>query len=122
VTQYYGAQVGQAGLKITQYSLRPDPPQRLGARNETRSFHAHPQSATPIDGGWLALGLGADSRSRLVSVTCRSRKTKRSATLLAHRAGGNQPHAGCSLVGGLHALIDDCLELLSPPTDKETGE
>lgn len=130
VTQYYDAEVGKAGLKITQYSLLSHVvklgPIRPG--DLAREMKLDPSTLTRnlrplIDAGWLALGLGPDSRSRLVSVTAAGREKQKEAQRHWRIAQeGINRTLGAARVAGLHALIDECLELLSPPTDGEPDE
>ena len=68
-----------------------------------------------IDAGWLELGPGADARSRLVSVTDAGREKRQEAQRRWRVAqeGINQT-LGPRRVVQLHALIDECMGLLSP--------
>lgn len=130
VAKHYDDEVGKTGLKGTQYSLlsyvtklgpiRPSDlaaEMKIGASTLTRNLRPL------IDAGWLALGPGADGRSRLVSVTPAGREKRQEAQRRWRVAqeGINQllgPHR----VVELHALIDECMELLSPHPDGEPDE
>jgi len=130
VAQHYDAEVGKTGLKGTQYSLlsyvcklgpiRPgDLAREMKVDASTLSRNMRPL----IDAGWLALGPGADGRSRLISATDAGRDKRHEAQRRWRVAqeGINQI-LGPQRVVGLHALIDDCLELLSPLPDGETDD
>jgi len=130
VAQHYDAEVGKTGLKTTQYSLlsyvvklgpiRPaDLAREMKVGPSTLSRNLRPL----IDAGWLELGPGADGRSRLVSVSFAGREKRQEAQRRWRVAqeGINQT-LGPRRVVELHALIDDCLALLSPLNDGEIDE
>ena len=130
VAQHYDAEVGKTGLKGTQYSLlsyvcklgpiRPgDLAREMKVDASTLSRNMRPL----VDAGWLALGPGADGRSRLVSATNAGRDKRQEAQRRWRVAqeGINQM-LGPQRVVQLHALIDDCLELLSPLPDGENDD
>jgi DNA-binding MarR family transcriptional regulator len=130
VAQHYDAEVGKTGLKTTQYSLlsyvlklgpiRPaDLAREMKVGPSTLSRNLRPL----IDAGWLVLGPGADARSRLVSVTEAGREKRQEAQRRWRVAqeGINQT-LGPRRVVELHALIDECLDLLSPLNDGEIDE
>jgi DNA-binding MarR family transcriptional regulator len=122
VAQHYDAEVGKTGLKGTQYSLlsyvakfgpiRPaDLAREMKIDASTLSRNLRPL----IDAGWLAMGPGVDGRSRLVSVTDEGREKRQEAQRrwrIAQEAINDI--VGKRRVVQLHALIDECLELLSP--------
>jgi DNA-binding MarR family transcriptional regulator len=122
VAQHYDAEVGKTGLKGTQYSLlsyvakfgpiRPaDLAREMKIDASTLSRNLRPL----MDAGWLAMGPGADRRSRLVSVTDEGREKRQEAQRrwrIAQEAINDI--VGRRRVVQLHALIDECLELLSP--------
>jgi DNA-binding MarR family transcriptional regulator len=130
VAQHYDAEVGKTGLKGTQYSLlsyvakfgpiRPaDLAREMKIDASTLSRNLRPL----IDAGWLAMGPGADRRSRLVSVTDEGREKR----LEAQRRWRVAQEAINDIVGTrrvvqLHALMDECLELLSPLPAGEIDE
>ena len=122
VAQHYDAEVGKTGLKGTQYSLlsyvvklgpiRPGDLARemkIGPSTLTRNLRPL------IDAGWLELGPGSDARSRIVSVTDSGREKRQEAQRRWRVAqeGINQT-LGPRRVVQLHALIDECMDLLSP--------
>jgi DNA-binding MarR family transcriptional regulator len=130
VAAHYDAEVGKTGLKGTQYSLlsyvvklgpiRPcdlADEMKIGPSTLTRNMRPL------IYAGWLELGPGADGRSRLLSVTPAGREKRQEAQRRWRIAqeGINQM-LGARRVVELHALIDECLELLSPHPDGETDE
>jgi DNA-binding MarR family transcriptional regulator len=130
VAQHYDAEVGKTGLKGTQYSLlsyvtklgpiRPgDLAREMKVDASTLSRNMRPL----IDAGWLVLGPGPDGRSRLISATDAGRDKRQEAQRRWRVAqeGINQT-LGPQRVVELHALIDDCLELLSPLSDGETDD
>jgi DNA-binding MarR family transcriptional regulator len=130
VAQHYDAEVGKTGLKGTQYSLlsyvakfgpiRPaDLAREMKIDASTLSRNLRPL----IDAGWLAMGPGADRRSRLVSVTDEGREKRQEAQRrwrVAQEAINDI--VGTRRVVQLHALMDECLELLSPLPAGEIDE
>jgi DNA-binding MarR family transcriptional regulator len=130
VAKHYDDEVGKTGLKGTQYSLlsyvvklgpiRPSDlaaEMKIGASTLTRNLRPL------IDAGWLELGPGADGRSRLVSVTPAGREKRQEAQ---RRWRVAQEHLNETLgprrVVELHALVDECMELLSPVPDGDPDE
>lgn len=130
VAQHYDAEVGKTGLKGTQYSLLsyavklgPIRPIDL-ARAMKISASTLTRNLRPlIDAGLLRLDPGVDGRSRLVSATDAGREKRQDAQRRWRIAqeGINQV-LGPRRVIELHALIDDCLELLSPMAEGATDE
>jgi DNA-binding MarR family transcriptional regulator len=130
VAQHYDAEVGKTGLKGTQYSLlsyvakfgpiRPaDLAREMKIDASTLSRNLRPL----IDAGWLSMGPGADRRSRLVSVTDEGREKRQEAQRrwrIAQEAINDV--VGSRRVVQLHALIDECLELLSPLPEGDLDE
>jgi DNA-binding MarR family transcriptional regulator len=122
VAQHYDAEVGKAGLKTTQYSLlsyvaklgpiRPaDLAREMKMDASTLSRNLRPL----IDAGWIAMGPGADARSRLVSVTAEGREKRQEAQRRWRVAQETiNDIVGRRRIVQLHGLIDECLELLSP--------
>jgi DNA-binding MarR family transcriptional regulator len=130
VAKHYDDEVGKTGLKGTQYSLLsyvvklgPIRPSDLAAEMKIGPSTLTRNMRPLIDAGWLALGPGADGRSRLLSVTPAGREKRQEAQRRWRVAqeGINQM-LGPRRVVELHALIDECLELLSPLPDGETDE
>ena len=130
VAQHYDAEVGKSGLKTTQYSLLshalalgPVRPVDLARAMKIDASTLTRNLRPLIDAGWLELGPGADGRSRLVSGT-RAGRDKRQEAQRRWRVAqeGINQMLGARRVAQLHGLIDDCLELLSPLSDKEADE
>ena len=130
VAQHYDAEVGKTGLKGTQYSLlsyvvklgpiRPvDLAREMGIGPSTLTRNLRPL----IDAGLLEQGPGADARSRLVSVTPLGREKRQEAQRRWRVAQeGINETLGPRRVVELHALLDECMALLSPADDGETDE
>ncbi len=121
VSQHYDAQMSEAGLKGTQYSLlatvhrigpvRPsDLAQALKLDASTLTRNLKPLVAA----GWLALSSGPDGRSREVTMTPAGRLKFRGARRRWQAAQNQLTRAlGRSRVVALHALIDESLALLA---------
>jgi DNA-binding MarR family transcriptional regulator len=130
ITRHYDAEVGKTGLKGTQYSLlsyvvklgpiRPGDLARemkIGASTLTRNMRPL------IDAGWLDLGPGPDGRSRLLSATDAGRDKRHEAQRRWRVAQESLNHVlGARRVVELHAMIDECLELLSPLPQEDDDE
>ncbi len=129
VAQHYDAEVGKTGLKGTQYSLlsyavklgpiRPVDLARemkIGASTLTRNLRPL------IDAGLLRLDPGPDGRTRLVSATDAGREKRYEAQRRWRIAqeGINQV-LGARRVVALHELVDECMDLLSPPQEDADG-
>lgn len=122
VSQLYDAELARSGLKVTQYSLlthvlklgpiRPtDLARTMRLDASTLSRNLQPLVAA----GLLEVGEGADARSRLVRITDAGRE-KRHEAQRSWRAAQEQLNAtlGVKRVLALHALVEECSELLSP--------
>ncbi|HWP13968.1 MAG TPA: MarR family winged helix-turn-helix transcriptional regulator [Ramlibacter sp.] len=130
VARHYDAEVGKTGLKGTQYSLlsyvvklgpiRPGDLARemkIGASTLTRNMRPL------IDAGWLELGPGADGRSRSLSATDAGREKRHEAQRRWRVAQESINQVlGVRRVVELHALVDECLELLSPLPHEDDDE
>ena len=127
VSQLYDAELARSGLKVTQYSLlthvhklgplRPvDLARTMKLEASTLSRNLQPLVAA----GWLEVGEGPDARSRLVHITDAGRE-KRQEAQRRWRIAQEQLNAtlGVGRVLALHALIDECSELLSPTTTED---
>jgi DNA-binding MarR family transcriptional regulator len=129
VTRHYDACIVPTGLKITQYSLlshvvllgpmRPsDLAQRMQLEPSTLTRNLQPLIAA----GWLRLGPGEDGRSRLVEATPAGRAKRAEAQRAWKQAQlALNERLGVRRVAALHALIDECMELLGAE-DERTGE
>ena len=130
VAQHYDAEVGKTGLKGTQYSLlsyvvklgpiRPvDLAREMGIGPSTLTRNLRPL----IDAGLIEQGPGADARSLLVSVTPLGREKRQEAQRRWRVAQeGINETLGPRRVAELHALLDECMALLSPADVGETDE
>jgi DNA-binding MarR family transcriptional regulator len=124
VAQHYDAEVGKTGLRGTQYSLlsyvvKLGPVRPVDLAGEMRiSASTLTRNLRPlIDAGWVALGPGADARSRLVTATPAGRDKRHEAQRRWRTAQEDiNGILGTRRVVQLHALLDDCMDLLSPAT------
>src|SRR5262245_40137052 len=120
VTRHYDAYVASTGLKNTQYSLlshvvllgpiRPsDLARHMRVDASTLTRNLQPLVAQ----GWLTLGPGEDSRSRLVEATPAGRD-KRAEGQRAWKQAQLALNArlGPQRVAQLHGLIDECIDRL----------
>ena len=127
VTQRYDAEVGKTGLKGTQYSLLsyvlklgPVRPGELAREMKIDASTLTRNLRPLIDSGWVTLGAGEDGRSRLVKITPAGRDKRQEAQRRWRVAQESiNQTLGLERVLALHALIEDCMELLSPLS---TGE
>ena len=130
VSQRYDAEMAQAGLKTTQFSLlsslqalgpsRPgDLAAAMGMEASTLTRNLKPLVAA----GWVAQGAGADGRSRRVSLTDAGR-AKRADALRCWRVAQQALNAtlGVGQVAALHALIDQSLAQLAPLPGDSTDD
>ena len=122
VSQRYDAETGKTGLRGTQYSLLSHVvklgPVRPGDLARAMKIDASTltRNLKPlIDAGWVTLDPGSDGRSRLVGATGAGREKRQEAQRRwrAAQESINQT-LGLQRVVALHALIDQCMELLSP--------
>ena len=122
VSQRYDAEVGQAGLKTTQYSLLshvlklgPIRPGDLAAAMTMDASTLTRNLKPMLAAGWLELSAGKDGRSRLVHITPEGRDKRAQAQRhwVAAQDGLNQL-LGVERVRALHALVDESLVLLDP--------
>ena len=123
VSQRYDAEMAQAGLKTTQFSLLsslqslgPSRPGDLAAAMAMDASTLTRNLKPLVAAGWVAQGAGADGRSRLVSLT-EAGRAKRSEAQRCWRVAqqGMNEALGVEQVLALHALIDQSLALLAPP-------
>lgn len=131
VAQHYDAEVGKTGLKVTQYSLLshvcklgPVRPSDLAAEMKLTPSTLSRNLQPLVAAGWLEMQPGVDGRSRLVNATNAGRD-KRQEAQRRWRVAQEQLNAtlGVGRVLALHALIDDCSELLAPaPTGGSDDE
>lgn len=128
VTQHYDAELAQAGLKTTQYSLLSHVmklgPVRPGdlARAMTLDASTLTRNLRPLlAAGWVELAAGGDARSRSVTLT-EAGRAKRAEGQRRWRVAQEGLNAllGVQRVVNLHALIDASLASLSPDPNGET--
>ena len=128
VAAHYDAEVGRAGLKGTQYSLLsyvlklgPIRPGDLAAEMRVSPSTLTRNLRPLVDAGLVEISPGPDARSRLVSVTPAGRDKRQEAQRRWRVAQeGLNEMLGAPRVVHLHALLDECLELLGPVGD--TGD
>ncbi|HUR90564.1 MAG TPA: MarR family winged helix-turn-helix transcriptional regulator [Ramlibacter sp.] len=121
VAAHYDAEVGQAGLKGTQYSLLsyvaklgPIRPADLAAEMRISPSTLTRNVKPLVDAGLVEVLPGADARSRLVSVTALGREKRQEAQRRWRVAQeGINEMLGPRRVVQLHALLDECLERLA---------
>lgn len=120
VARHYEAHVAPSGLKNTQYSLlsyivklgplRPGElahAMRLDASTLTRNLQPL------VAAGWVRQGPGDDARSRLVEATEAGRAKRAEAQRLWKQAQlALNARLGDERVAALHALLDECTDLL----------
>ena len=121
VAQRYDVEVGKTGLRGTQYSLlsyvvklgplRPvDLAREMKVDASTLTRNLRPL----IDAGLLVLEPGPDARSRLVSATPAGRDKRQEAQRRWRVAQESlNERLGLRRVVALHALLDECQELLA---------
>jgi DNA-binding MarR family transcriptional regulator len=117
VTQHYDQHLAGAGLKITQYSLLthvdrlgPLAPGELARRMDMGASTLTRNLQPMIAAGWLAMGEGADARSRTVHITDAGREMRRQAQRRwkAAQLALNEK-LGAATVVALHDLLDQGL-------------
>jgi DNA-binding MarR family transcriptional regulator len=121
IAQHYDAEVAQAGLKTTQYSLLC----RVAELGPVRAVDlAAAQKMTPstlsrnlqplVAAGWVAIDAGEDARCHRISLTSAGLK-KRNEARQYWRVAQRKLNAlmGVERVLELHALIDESLAILA---------
>ena len=129
VTQHYDGEVGKSGLRTTQYSLLshvaklgPLRPVDLAAAMKMDASTLTRNLRPLMAAGWLVQDAGPDARSRLVSITAEGRDKRQQAQRhWRHAQESLNATLGADRVIALHALIDECMALLSP-ADGEIDE
>jgi len=121
VSRHYDGFVGATGLKTSQYSLlshiallapvRPaDLAQRMALEPSTLTRNLQPLVAQ----GWVLVGPGADGRSRQVMLTEAGRAKRTEAQRAWKKAQlAFNAKLGDARVARLHALLDECMQLLA---------
>ena len=117
VSQHYDQIIGTAGLKTTQYSLLSTLA-RLGSVRPGELARFMEMDASTLTrnlqplvlAGWLVVGAGQDSRSRLVTLTAAGQAKRAQAQRAWKQAQLSlNGRLGVQQVTELHALIDECL-------------
>lgn len=124
LSRRYDAQLATVGLKTTQYSLLshvlhggPLAPGELARRMGLDASTLTRNMKPLLDAGWLLLEAGDDARSRSVRITAEGRAKQSEAKRRWKEAQqALNGHLGVQRVAALHALIDECLELLGAET------
>jgi DNA-binding MarR family transcriptional regulator len=130
VAQLYDAEVGKTGLRGTQYSLLsyvaklgPVRPVDLAAAMKVDASTLTRNLRPMVDAGFLTLDPGPDARSRFVNATPAGREKRQEAQRrwrVAQEALNQK--LGVQRVIALHALLDDCQDLLADLPDGEPDE
>jgi DNA-binding MarR family transcriptional regulator len=128
VAQHYDAEVGKTGLRGTQYSLLsyvaklgPVRPVDLAAVMKVDASTLTRNLRPLIAAGYVTLDAGPDARSRLVNVTGAGRDKRQEAQRrwrVAQEALNER--LGAARVVALHALLDECQDLLADVAEGET--
>ena len=120
VSRHYDAQLAACGIKCTQFSLLsivqasgPLRPVDLARAMDVDASTLTRNLKPLLGAGWLAIGDGADARSRMVSITTAGRAKREEAKALWRAAQRRLNELlGEDRVGALHALLDDSLSAL----------
>lgn len=130
VAQLYDAEVGKTGLRGTQYSLLsyvaklgPIRPVDLARTMKVDASTLTRNLRPLLDAGLLALEAGPDARSRLVSATAAGREKRQEAQRRWRVAQESlNQKVGPQRVVALHALLDECQELLADVPQGEVDD
>jgi len=130
VAQHYDAEVGKTGLRGTQYSLLsyvaklgPIRPVDLARAMKVEASTLTRNLRPLIDAGYLRQDPGADGRSRLVTVTDAGREKRQEAQRrwrVAQEALNSK--LGEARVVALHALLDECQDLMADVPEGQFDE
>jgi DNA-binding MarR family transcriptional regulator len=130
VAQLYDAEVGKTGLRGTQYSLLsyavklgPVRPVDLARAMKVDASTLTRNLRPLIDAGLLTMDPGPDGRSRLVSATPagREKRTEAQRRWRVAQESLNQ-RLGADRVLALHALLDECQDLLADVPEGDLHE
>lgn len=130
VAQLYDAEVGKTGLRGTQYSLLshvarlgPVRPSELARVMKVDASTLTRNLRPLIAAGYVTLGAGPDARSRHVEATAAGRG-KRQEAQRRWRVAQEALNArlGPQRVVALHALLDECQDLLADVTEGESDD
>lgn len=130
VAQLYDAEVGKTGLRGTQYSLLsyvvklgPIRPVDLARTMKVDASTLTRNLRPLLDAGLVALEAGPDARSRLVSATPAGREKRQEAQRRWRVAQESlNQKVGTQRVVALHALLDECQELLADLPEGEVHD
>ncbi len=130
VAQLYDAEVGKTGLRGTQYSLLsyavklgPVRPVDLARAMKVDASTLTRNLRPLIDAGLLLLEPGVDGRSRLVSATPAGKEKRQEAQRRWRVAQESlNERLGARRVVALHALLDECQDLLADIPEGESDE
>jgi len=125
LSQHFDRVVAASGLKTTQYSLLshvvelgPLRPGELAAAMGLDASTLTRNLQPLVSAGWIAVGPGSDERSRLVTATDAGRAKRVEARRAWKRAQlALNEQLGEDLVARLHAVVDECLEVLDARED-----
>jgi DNA-binding MarR family transcriptional regulator len=130
VAQLYDAEVGKTGLRGTQYSLLsfvvklgPVRPVDLARAMKVDASTLTRNLRPLLDAGLLELQAGPDARSRFVVATAagREKRTEAQRRWRVAQESLNQ-RLGARRVVALHALLDECQDLLADLPGGESHE
>ena len=130
VSQHFDRIVGETGLKTTQYSLLSNL-ERLGPVRLGELAHAmalEPSTLTRnlqplVKLGWAEVGPGPDGRSREASITSAGRAKRAEAQRSWKRAQLDlNERLGAERVAHLHALLEECLDLMKTHAEPQEGD
>ena len=130
VAQLYDAEVGKTGLRGTQYSLLsfvvklgPVRPVDLARAMKVDASTLTRNLRPLLDAGLLELQPGPDARSRLVVATSagREKRTEAQRRWRVAQESLNQ-RLGARRVVALHALLDECQDLLADLPEGDPDE
>jgi DNA-binding MarR family transcriptional regulator len=121
VAQLYDAEVGKTGLRGTQYSLLsyvvklgPVRPVDLAAAMKVDASTLTRNLRPLVDTGFLTIDPGPDARSRFVNATAAGREKRQEAQRRWRVAQESlNRRLGVQRVVALHALLDECQDLLA---------
>ncbi len=130
VSAHYDRMLGDVGLKTTQYSLlshiatlAPIRPGDLADAMQMSASTLTRNLQVLVAQGWATVDAGSDARSRFVNPTAAGRAKRGEAQRAWKRAQLSlNERLGAAHVAALHALIDDCLPLMSDLPAGDTND
>ena len=129
VSRFYDASLACTGLKTSQYSLlgyiaamQPVRPADLAARMALEPSTLTRNLQPLVLQGWVQVGPGVDGRSREVTLTEAGRAKRVEAQRAWKKAQLSfNARLGDARVAQLHALLDECLNLLADGQNANPG-